>query len=185
MVPRGALIGKMAEDRDRCGRRSGSTTTGARRNTTTGIWARVCSPRASAGLARGSGSLRTCLRALSMRSVLDVACGTGFLTQHLAGRVGGAGSECGDAADRARAGARRARAAGRCAAAALPRRRVRVPDGRHFYGHLDADARARSFWRRRGGWRSGSSWSTRPGGRMCSPKNAGTRAAGRFPAHRL
>lgn len=31
--------------------------------------------------------LRICLRALSMRSVLDVACGTGFLTQHMAGRV--------------------------------------------------------------------------------------------------
>src|SRR5580700_3699400 len=32
-------------------------------------------------------ALRTCIQSLSIRSVLDVACGTGFLTQHLAGRV--------------------------------------------------------------------------------------------------
>ena len=34
-------------------------------------------------------TLRTCVQTLSMRSVLDVACGTGFLTQHVAGRVVG------------------------------------------------------------------------------------------------
>jgi len=34
-------------------------------------------------------SLRECLRHLSVGSVLDVACGTGFLTQHLRGRVAG------------------------------------------------------------------------------------------------
>ncbi len=32
-------------------------------------------------------ALRSILRSLTMRSVLDVACGTGFLTQHLSGRV--------------------------------------------------------------------------------------------------
>ncbi|HTT64037.1 MAG TPA: class I SAM-dependent methyltransferase [Bryobacteraceae bacterium] len=32
-------------------------------------------------------ALQACLRAVCMRSVLDVACGTGFLTRHVAGRV--------------------------------------------------------------------------------------------------
>src|SRR5450432_2660371 len=82
-------------------------------------------------------ALRTCLRALAMSSVLDVACGTGFLTQHLAGRVVGLDQS----------------------AAMLRIARERVPGGRvlqgnglrlpfragafeclmsaHFYGHLD------------------------------------------------
>jgi len=88
-------------------------------------------------------ALRTCLRALSMGSVLDVACGTGFLTQHAAGRI--------VALDQSLAMLRIAR--------------VRVPGGRvlqgdalrlpfragafeclmacHFYGHLDLGLRAR------------------------------------------
>ena len=88
-------------------------------------------------------ALRACLRALSMRSVLDVACGTGFLTQHVAG--------CAAALDRS--------------LAMLEIARGRVPGGRvlqgdglrlpfradafeclmacHFYGHLDQDGGAR------------------------------------------
>ncbi|MGA3041343.1 MAG: class I SAM-dependent methyltransferase [Bryobacteraceae bacterium] len=88
-------------------------------------------------------ALRTCLRAFSMRSVLDVACGTGFLTQHVAGCVAGLDQSV----------------------AMLRIARGRVPGGRvlqgdalrlpfradafgclmacHFYGHLDEDARAR------------------------------------------
>jgi SAM-dependent methyltransferase len=88
-------------------------------------------------------ALRTCLRALSMRSVLDVACGTGFLTPHMAGRVVGLDQST----------------------AMLRIARERVPGGRvlqgdalrlpfragafgwlavcHFYGHLDSDMRVR------------------------------------------
>lgn len=86
--------------------------------------------------------LRACLRALSMRSVLDVACGTGFLTQHMAGLVTGLDQSLG----------------------MLRIARGRVPGGRvlqgdalrlpfhagafdclmacHFFGHLDAGMRA-------------------------------------------
>ena len=88
-------------------------------------------------------TLRTCVRTLSMGSVLDVACGTGFLTQHVAGRVVGL--------DQSMAMLRIAR--GR-----LPGGRVlqgnalRLPFqagafeclmAAHFYGHLDQDMRAR------------------------------------------
>ena len=56
--------------------------------------------------------LRVCLRALSMRSVLDVACGTGFLTQNVPGRVVGLDQSVSrHAADSARAAAGRLRAA--------------------------------------------------------------------------
>jgi SAM-dependent methyltransferase len=87
-------------------------------------------------------ALRTCLRALSMRSVLDVACGTGFLTQHVAGRAVGL--------DQSLAMLRIAR--GR-----VPGGRVLQGDGlrlpfragafeclmaAHFYGHLDVGLRA-------------------------------------------
>jgi SAM-dependent methyltransferase len=87
-------------------------------------------------------ALRNCLQALSMRSTLDVACGTGFLTRHLAGRVVGMDQS----------------------AAMLRIARERVPGGRvlqgdalwlpfaagafecvlsgHFYGHLDRAMRA-------------------------------------------
>lgn len=86
--------------------------------------------------------LRNCVRAVSMRSLLDVACGTGFLTRYLAGRVVGLDQS----------------------AAMLRIARERVPGGRvlqgdglrlpfragtfkclmaaHFYGHLDTDMRA-------------------------------------------
>ena len=87
-------------------------------------------------------ALRARLRELSMHSVLDVACGTGFLTQHLAGRVAGLDQSWG----------------------MLRIARGRVPGGRvlqgdalrlpfrgaafeclmaaHFYGHLDTAMRA-------------------------------------------
>lgn len=86
--------------------------------------------------------LRNCLRAQPMHSVLDVACGTGFLTQHLSGSVAGLDQS----------------------AAMLRIARERIPGGRvlqgdalrlpfragafeclmaaHFYGHLDAPMRA-------------------------------------------
>jgi ubiquinone/menaquinone biosynthesis C-methylase UbiE len=83
-----------------------------------------------------------CLRALSMRSVLDVACGTGFLTQHVAGRVVGL--------DQSLAMLRiaRERAPG---GRVLQGDALRLPFGvhafkylmaAHFYGHLDVDMRA-------------------------------------------
>jgi ubiquinone/menaquinone biosynthesis C-methylase UbiE len=86
-------------------------------------------------------ALRVCLRALSAHSVLDVACGTGFLTQHLAGRVTGLDQSLGML---------------RIARTRLPGGQVlqgdalRLPFGArafaclmaaHFYGHLDRDLR--------------------------------------------
>jgi len=86
--------------------------------------------------------LRVCLRRLSMRSVLDVACGTGFLTQHVPGRVVGLDQSPGML---------------RIARGRLPGGRVlqgdalRLPFGPrafecliagHFYGHLDRGMRA-------------------------------------------
>ena len=88
-------------------------------------------------------ALRVCLRALSMRSVLDVACGTGFLTQHVAGRVAGLDQSLGML---------------RIARGRLPGGRVLQGDALrlpfrtgafqclmagHFYGHLDGAMRAR------------------------------------------
>ncbi|HXM40789.1 MAG TPA: class I SAM-dependent methyltransferase [Bryobacteraceae bacterium] len=88
-------------------------------------------------------TLQTFLRAISMRSVLDVACGTGFLTQHVAGRVVGLDRSAGML---------------RIARARVPGGRVlqadalRLPFGPrafeclmacHFYGHLDAAMRAK------------------------------------------
>lgn len=87
--------------------------------------------------------LRSCLRALSMASVLDVACGTGFLTQHLAGRVVGL--------DQSAAMLRiaRGRVPGGCVvqgdALQLPfrPRAFECLLAAHFYGHLDQAMRAR------------------------------------------
>lgn len=88
-------------------------------------------------------ALRRVLRSLDLRSVLDVACGTGFLTRDLPGRVVGL--------DQSLAMLRVAR--GR-----LPHGRVIQGDALrlpfcagafecvvagHFYGHLDADTRER------------------------------------------
>ena len=87
-------------------------------------------------------ALRWVLRCLPIRSVLDVACGTGFLTQHLSGRL--------TALDRSSSMLRIAR--GR-----LPHGAVLQGDALclpfrsqtfeflmagHFYGHLDGPARA-------------------------------------------
>ena len=88
-------------------------------------------------------AVRACLRALPVRTVLDVACGTGFLTQHVAGSVVGLDQSLGML---------------RIARARLPGGRVllgdalRLPFGPrafecllagHFYGHLDRGARQR------------------------------------------
>ena len=88
-------------------------------------------------------ALLVCLRALPMRLVLDAACGTGFLTQHLAGCVAGL--------DQSPAMLRIAR--GRVTGGrVLQGDALRLPFGAgafeclmaaHFYGHLDAGMRAR------------------------------------------
>jgi demethylmenaquinone methyltransferase/2-methoxy-6-polyprenyl-1,4-benzoquinol methylase len=88
-------------------------------------------------------SLRTCLRALSARSVLDVACGTGFLTQHVPGRV--------TALDQSPAMlriARRRLPGGHLVQGDALHLPFRAPAfecliAAHFYGHLDAPARVR------------------------------------------
>jgi demethylmenaquinone methyltransferase/2-methoxy-6-polyprenyl-1,4-benzoquinol methylase len=87
-------------------------------------------------------SLQSVLRSLSIRSVLDVACGTGFLTQHLSGHVTGL--------DRSSSMLRIARA--RLPRAAVVQgdalclpfgsRAFEVLMAAHFYGHLDVRARA-------------------------------------------
>jgi ubiquinone/menaquinone biosynthesis C-methylase UbiE len=87
--------------------------------------------------------LRVCLRALSMRSVLDVACGTGFLTQHVAGRVVGLDQSPGMLR------IARGRLPSGCV---LQGDALRLPFGQrtfeclmagHFYGHLDQGMRMR------------------------------------------
>jgi ubiquinone/menaquinone biosynthesis C-methylase UbiE len=87
-------------------------------------------------------ALRSVLRSLSIRSVVDVACGTGFLTQHLSGRVTGldrSSSMLRIARDRLPHGA------------LIEGDALRLPFrtgafeflmAGHFYGHLDASARA-------------------------------------------
>jgi SAM-dependent methyltransferase len=86
--------------------------------------------------------LRTCLRALSMRSVLDAACGTGFLTQHVPGVVAGL--------DQSMAMLRiaRERLPGGRAVQGDALRRLPFRAGAfeclmacHFYGHLDLKLR--------------------------------------------
>jgi len=88
-------------------------------------------------------ALRSILRSLPVRSVLDIACGTGFLTQHLPGRVA--------AIDQSPAMLQVARARLPAAlvvqadAFRLPFRRSAfdcVSSG-HFYGHLQGPARER------------------------------------------
>jgi len=87
-------------------------------------------------------ALRSVLRSLSIRSVLDVACGTGFLTQHLSGRVTGL--------DRSSSMLRIARgrlphgAVVQGDALCLPfgSRAFELLMAGHFYGHLDASVRA-------------------------------------------
>ncbi len=88
-------------------------------------------------------ALRQCLRAMAPWRVLDVACGTGFLTQHLSGRV--------TALDQSEAMLRvtRDRLAGQPLiqgdALRLPFRAHAFDClmAGHFYGHLDVSARAR------------------------------------------
>ena len=87
-------------------------------------------------------SLKTCLRSLSMRSVVDVACGTGFLTRHLAGRI--------VALDQSAAMLRvaRERLPGGCVLQGdalrlpFPPRAFECLMAAHFYGHLDGEMRA-------------------------------------------
>jgi len=88
-------------------------------------------------------SLRGLLRSLEMRSVLDVACGTGFLTRDFAGRVVGVDQSAAMlriARDRLPSGC------------FVQGDAMRLPFGEgafeclmagHFYGHLDAAARVR------------------------------------------
>jgi ubiquinone/menaquinone biosynthesis C-methylase UbiE len=88
-------------------------------------------------------ALRSLLRSLSIRSVLDVACGTGFLTQHLPGRA---------------VGVDQSRAMLEIAQSRLPRGEVIQGDAfhlpfcsnrfeclmaSHFYGHLAEPDRSR------------------------------------------
>jgi ubiquinone/menaquinone biosynthesis C-methylase UbiE len=87
-------------------------------------------------------ALRACLRAVSMRSVLDVACGTGFLTQHIPGQV--------VAVDQSLAMLRIARRmpGGRVLQGDALRLPFRAREfeclmAAHFYGHLDLEMRAR------------------------------------------
>jgi ubiquinone/menaquinone biosynthesis C-methylase UbiE len=88
-------------------------------------------------------ALRACLRAVSMRSVLDVACGTGFLTQHMAGHVVGLDQSL------SMLQIARGRLPGGCV---LQGNALRLPFpagafeclmAAHFYGHLDHTMRAR------------------------------------------
>jgi len=87
--------------------------------------------------------LRNCLRAFSVRSMLDVACGTGFLSQHVMGRV--------VALDQSMAMLQiaRQRLPDRCV---LQGDALRLPFragafeclmAAHFYGHLDLGMRTR------------------------------------------
>ncbi|HUO31190.1 MAG TPA: class I SAM-dependent methyltransferase [Bryobacteraceae bacterium] len=86
-------------------------------------------------------ALIACLRGLEMRVVVDTACGTGFLTQHLAGRV--------TALDQSMAMLRiaRDRLPGGCVlqgdAFRLPFRAgaFEYAMAGHFYGHLDITMR--------------------------------------------
>jgi demethylmenaquinone methyltransferase/2-methoxy-6-polyprenyl-1,4-benzoquinol methylase len=88
-------------------------------------------------------ALRACLRAFTSPSMLDVACGTGFLTQHVPG--------CQIALDQSQAMLRiaRERLPGRLLvrgdALQLPFRAHAFESlmAAHFYGHLDVAARAR------------------------------------------
>jgi ubiquinone/menaquinone biosynthesis C-methylase UbiE len=88
-------------------------------------------------------ALQAFLRGLSMRSVLDVACGTGFLTQHVAGRVVGL-----DQSPAMLRIARQRLPGGRFVqgdALGLPFRTAAFECliAAHFYGHLDSAMRAR------------------------------------------
>jgi ubiquinone/menaquinone biosynthesis C-methylase UbiE len=88
-------------------------------------------------------ALRAVLRSLSIGPALDVACGTGFLTQHLPGRVIGLDQSL------AMLQIARERLAGGCViqgdALRLPFRSHAFAClvAGHFYGHLDSDARGR------------------------------------------
>ena len=104
------------------------------------------------GWAEELAALKAVIRPLSFGSILDVACGTGFLTECLRGRVTGLDQS----------------------AAMLATARSRVPHAEfvqgdalrrpfrsgqfaglmaaHFYGHLD-EAPGNFFWTRRGGLR--------------------------------
>jgi ubiquinone/menaquinone biosynthesis C-methylase UbiE len=88
------------------------------------------------------GELERVIASLAPRSTLDVACGTGFITRHLPGRVVAVDAS---AAMLAESRSRHAHALVRTDAFSLPFRHDsfdRVFTG-HFYGHLYPDQRAR------------------------------------------
>lgn len=94
------------------------------------------------GWDRDVQTLTTVLAGLQPATTVDVACGTGFLTRHLPGRVLGVDFSprmCALAADRLGAG-RVARADALCLPL-RPKAVQRVVAG-HFYGHLPEEERA-------------------------------------------
>ena len=107
------------------------------------LGAGLYSTRVRAGWQEELDALRACLRALRSPSVLDVACGTGFLTQHVPASM--------TALDQSQAMLRiaRERLPGRLLvrgdALRLPFRAhaFECLMAAHFYGHLDEAARAR------------------------------------------
>ena len=108
--------------------------------------------------------MRRCARssaALPPARTLDVACGTGYLTQHLRGTVTGLdpSESMVEIASRADPGRRASWSATRLPLPFADGAFERVFTG-HFYGHLEAGEREASS-PRRGGWRA-SSWSPTP-----------------------
>ena len=107
-------------------------------------------------------ALQAALAALPPARTLDVACGTGFLTQHLRGQLTGLDQS----AAMLEVAAARLPNAELVLADALP---LPFADGTfervftgHFYGHLEEDERLPSSTKRAGSPRSSSSSTPRP-----------------------
>ena len=135
-------------------RRCGSTTSSARPSTTTGGSARACS-RAATGRAGTEDveALQAALAGLAPARTLDVACGTGFLTEHLPGELTGLDQSAAmlDVAGARIPGAKFVQGDA-LRPAVRPGTFERV-HAAHFYGHLLEAQRASRSSRRRGGWR--------------------------------